>query len=189
MLLCGLGWKGVYHHQSARSPVVMTLKSDRPPERNQPVEFTLTLSTANGKPIGPADLLDEGRLVELITDRLIEQLNREGARHITQVSRAAREAIARAAELNERYVREWLGAMATAGIVEYEPGRGAFMLPPFPRYARCLGGLTWQHLASLRIRSSWACSRRSGVTPAVATARSRARTASASRCSGWSASR
>ena len=42
---------------SARSPVVMTLKSDRPPERNQPVAFTLTLSTANGKPLGPADLL------------------------------------------------------------------------------------------------------------------------------------
>jgi hypothetical protein len=42
---------------SARSPVVMLLKSDRPPERNQPVEFTLTLRTASGKPIGPADLL------------------------------------------------------------------------------------------------------------------------------------
>ena len=42
---------------SARSPVVMTLKSDRPPERGEPVEFTLTLSTASGKPIGPADLI------------------------------------------------------------------------------------------------------------------------------------
>ena len=30
--------------------------------------------------------------------------------------------IAGAAGLNERYVREWLGAMATAGIVEYDPG-------------------------------------------------------------------
>ena len=38
--------------------------------------------------------------------------------------------IAEAAGLNERYVREWLGAMATAGIVEYESGRGAFRLPP-----------------------------------------------------------
>ena len=38
--------------------------------------------------------------------------------------------IAEAAGLNERYVREWLGAMATAGVVEYEPGRGAFRLPP-----------------------------------------------------------
>lgn len=38
--------------------------------------------------------------------------------------------IAEAADLDERYVREWLGAMATAGIVEYEAGRGAYLLPP-----------------------------------------------------------
>lgn len=37
--------------------------------------------------------------------------------------------IAAAAELDERYVREWLGAMTTAGIVEYESGRGAHYLP------------------------------------------------------------
>jgi hypothetical protein len=38
--------------------------------------------------------------------------------------------VAARAGLDERYVREWLGAMATAGIVEYEPGRGGFRLPP-----------------------------------------------------------
>jgi SAM-dependent methyltransferase len=43
---------------------------------------------------------------------------------------ATSHAIAGAANLDERYVREWLGAMATAGIVEYEPGRAAFLLPP-----------------------------------------------------------
>src|SRR5579884_204663 len=32
--------------------------------------------------------------------------------------------------LNERYVREWLGAMASAGYVEYDPARGRFTLPP-----------------------------------------------------------
>ena len=42
---------------SVRSPVVMTLESDVPPTAEQPVNFTLTLSTASGKPIGPADLL------------------------------------------------------------------------------------------------------------------------------------
>jgi SAM-dependent methyltransferase len=40
------------------------------------------------------------------------------------------EQIARAAGLDERYVREWLGAMATAGVVVYESGVGAFRLPP-----------------------------------------------------------
>jgi 2-polyprenyl-3-methyl-5-hydroxy-6-metoxy-1,4-benzoquinol methylase len=37
--------------------------------------------------------------------------------------------IARLAELNERYVREWLGAMVTAGVVEYAPGVGRYSLP------------------------------------------------------------
>jgi hypothetical protein len=34
------------------------------------------------------------------------------------------EQIATAANLNERYVREWLGAMVTGGIVEYDPEPG-----------------------------------------------------------------
>ncbi|MER5640020.1 methyltransferase domain-containing protein [Kitasatospora sp. NPDC002227] len=38
--------------------------------------------------------------------------------------------IARAAGLNERYVREWLGAMVTGEVVDYEPVRGTYALPP-----------------------------------------------------------
>jgi len=41
----------------ARSPVTLTLKSDREPARNQPIKFTLTLRTASGKAIAPEDLL------------------------------------------------------------------------------------------------------------------------------------
>jgi ubiquinone/menaquinone biosynthesis C-methylase UbiE len=37
--------------------------------------------------------------------------------------------IANAAALNERYVREWLGAMVTGRIVEIDPTTGFFMLP------------------------------------------------------------
>lgn len=37
--------------------------------------------------------------------------------------------IARAARLNERYVREWLGAMTTSGIVEYYPAMQTYYLP------------------------------------------------------------
>ena len=37
--------------------------------------------------------------------------------------------IAAAAQLNERYVREWLGAMVTAGVVEANPATGHFHLP------------------------------------------------------------
>ena len=42
---------------AVRSPVVTTLQTDREPVRDQPVSFTLTLRTASGKPVAPADLL------------------------------------------------------------------------------------------------------------------------------------
>ena len=38
--------------------------------------------------------------------------------------------IAKAANLNERYVREWLGAMVTGKIVEYNPDTSRYRLPP-----------------------------------------------------------
>jgi 2-polyprenyl-3-methyl-5-hydroxy-6-metoxy-1,4-benzoquinol methylase len=37
--------------------------------------------------------------------------------------------IARAANLNERYIREWLGAMVTGGIVEYSSSARTYRLP------------------------------------------------------------
>jgi 2-polyprenyl-3-methyl-5-hydroxy-6-metoxy-1,4-benzoquinol methylase len=43
---------------------------------------------------------------------------------------ASSEEIASEAGLRERYVREWLGAMATGGIVEVDATRPAFRLPP-----------------------------------------------------------
>lgn len=45
-------------------------------------------------------------------------------------------AIAQAAELEERYVREWLGAMVTGGVVEYDPAAQTYALPP--EHAACL---------------------------------------------------
>jgi 2-polyprenyl-3-methyl-5-hydroxy-6-metoxy-1,4-benzoquinol methylase len=39
------------------------------------------------------------------------------------------EEIAERAGLNERYVREWLGAMVTGGIVEFDPATGHYSLP------------------------------------------------------------
>jgi len=38
--------------------------------------------------------------------------------------------LAAKAGLNERYVREWLGAMVTSRVVEAEPSTGRFSLPP-----------------------------------------------------------
>jgi len=45
---------------------------------------------------------------------------------------ATSQEIAEAAGLNERYVREWLGAMVTGGVIDYTytPTKGTYVLPP-----------------------------------------------------------
>lgn len=42
---------------TAKSPVELVLKSETPPALGRATRFSLTMTTANGKPIGPADLL------------------------------------------------------------------------------------------------------------------------------------
>jgi SAM-dependent methyltransferase len=44
--------------------------------------------------------------------------------------------IAAAAGLQERYVREWLGAMVSGRVVDYDPDTATYVLPP--EHARCL---------------------------------------------------
>src|SRR5688572_30321044 len=44
--------------------------------------------------------------------------------------------IAAEAGLSERYVREWLGAMVTGGVVEHDPVAKTYRLPP--EHAACL---------------------------------------------------
>jgi 2-polyprenyl-3-methyl-5-hydroxy-6-metoxy-1,4-benzoquinol methylase len=46
------------------------------------------------------------------------------------------EVIASAAELQERYVREWLGAMVVGDVVSYDPSGKTYRLPP--EHAACL---------------------------------------------------
>lgn len=46
--------------------------------------------------------------------------------------------LARSADLEERYVREWLGAMVTGGVMDYEPESGTYRLPA--EHGACLTG-------------------------------------------------
>ena len=48
---------------------------------------------------------------------------------MSQTAPAPSAEIASRAGLNERYVREWLGAMVTGGVVEFDPGHGTYSLP------------------------------------------------------------
>jgi SAM-dependent methyltransferase len=53
--------------------------------------------------------------------------------------------VAGRAGLQERYVREWLGAMTTADIVRYEPATGVYHLPA--EHALCLAGTGAMNMA------------------------------------------
>lgn len=53
--------------------------------------------------------------------------------------------LAARADLHERYVREWLSAMACAGIFRYDPATRAFTLPP--EHALLLSGHSSRNLA------------------------------------------
>jgi 2-polyprenyl-3-methyl-5-hydroxy-6-metoxy-1,4-benzoquinol methylase len=48
---------------------------------------------------------------------------------LSRLPRATSEGIAREAGLEERYVREWLGAMVAGGFVEYDPSEKKYWLP------------------------------------------------------------
>ncbi len=55
--------------------------------------------------------------------------------------------LAKRADLHERYVREWLGAMVTGGIIEYDADTETYRLPP--ERAACLTGAGQSNLAHL----------------------------------------
>jgi SAM-dependent methyltransferase len=60
---------------------------------------------------------------------------------------ATSEELAARAGLQERYVREWLAALVTAGVVDYEPGSSTYTLPA--EHAACLAGGGGSNLAGL----------------------------------------
>ena len=84
--------------------------------------------------------LDQGR-AEAFAERMLGALNEEALTLMTSIGHrtglfdamaglppSTSEQIA-AAGLNERYVREWLGAMVVSGVVENEPEDGTYSLP------------------------------------------------------------
>lgn len=75
-----------------------------------------------------------GRFIGILNDAAIAMLTSVG--HQTQLFEtlaglpaATSEQIADAADLNERYVREWLGGMTAAGVVIYDSSTATFRLP------------------------------------------------------------
>lgn len=76
----------------------------------------------------------EGKVVDMLNLGSLALMTSLGHRTglfdvMAQVLFATSDEIARLSGLNERYVREWLGAMATAGVVEYRAEDSSYRLP------------------------------------------------------------
>lgn len=76
-----------------------------------------------------------GRMTEVLNDACLGYLCSVGHRTrlfdvMARLPPSTSEEIARAAGLNERYVREWLGGVTVGGIVGYDPADGTYRLPP-----------------------------------------------------------
>ena len=76
-----------------------------------------------------------GRMLEMLNAGALMVMTSVGHRAglfdaLAELDAATSPELASAAGLNERYVREWLGAMATGRIVEIDPDTGRYSLPP-----------------------------------------------------------
>jgi hypothetical protein len=76
-----------------------------------------------------------GQMVGILNGSILAFMTSIGHRtglfdKMAELPPATSQQIAGAAGLNERYVREWLGAMVTGRIVEYDPSNKTYRLPP-----------------------------------------------------------
>src|SRR5215471_18737616 len=85
-----------------------------------------------------------GHLMSILTGSLLSSMvdigHRTGLFAAAAEGWATSEQLAARAGLCERYVREWLGAVTTGGILEYDEARESFFLPP--EHAALLTGPT-----------------------------------------------
>jgi hypothetical protein len=96
------------------------------------------------------------KLIETITGGLLTCLieigRRTGLFELAAAGPATSGQLAQRGGLHERYVREWLAAMATAGVVEYDADNGRFWLPV--EHAAVLTGDTYDNLAPVAYLAS-----------------------------------
>jgi 2-polyprenyl-3-methyl-5-hydroxy-6-metoxy-1,4-benzoquinol methylase len=96
------------------------------------------------------------KLIETITGGLITCLieigRRVGLFELAAAGPATSAELAERGGLQERYVREWLAAMSTAGIVEYDADNGRFWLPV--EHAAVLTGDSYDNLAPVAYLAS-----------------------------------
>ncbi len=83
----------------------------------------------------------EGKVVDMLNFGSLALMTSLGHRSglfdaMADLPSSTSDEIAKSSGLNERYVREWLGAMTTAGIIEHHVKNNTYRLPP--EHAACL---------------------------------------------------
>lgn len=115
------------------------------------VTMTTTLTTTTDDTSIDVEAAEEfaGRIFGLLTGGALSYLidigHRTGLFDAATQGPATSVQLAARAGLNERYVREWLGAMATGGIFEYQAATKTYWLPR--EHAACLTGHSVENLA------------------------------------------
>lgn len=75
-----------------------------------------------------------GKMLETLNSSAVALLSSVGHQTglfdvMSKLPPSTSEDIAKAAGMNERYVREWLGGLTLARVIEYEPAQGTYRLP------------------------------------------------------------
>ena len=114
----------------------------------------MTQTTPSVAPQGPGEDPVEQAIIELVgfytgglLTLMIDLGNRTGLFAAAAEGPATSSELAKRADVHERYVREWLGAMVTGGIFEYDSAAGTYRLPP--ARAACLTGTGQNNMAHL----------------------------------------
>jgi ubiquinone/menaquinone biosynthesis C-methylase UbiE len=102
----------------------------------------MSTATAHGAKPSAVKVFDEAR-ANAFAERSMQRLVDAGVAMMSSIGHrtglfdamstlapSTSEEIAQAANLNERYVREWLGCMTSSGVVEYDPKTRTYTLPP-----------------------------------------------------------
>lgn len=102
-----------------------------------------------------------GKMVGVLNDAMLALMTSIGHQAglfdtMAKLPPATSDVIAGAVDLNERYVREWLGAMVVGGVVNYDPDQANYHLPP--EHAACLTRAAGPDNLASPSRSSSRCS-------------------------------
>lgn len=124
--------------------------------------MTTTLSTPLDQPRTASPRFDQAG-ADALAQRLVGVMNDTGLALMLSVGHrtgvldamadlpaSTSQTIADAAGLQERYVREWLGAMVTGGIVEYDPATRTYELPAHHAALLTRGGAMGNFAATMQ---------------------------------------